>query len=387
MRPLPFLLLAAILVSGSSVLRAADPSEPSTSLPQAAAPAGTAPETAAPPTEAPATAAQPAPAGKTQSAANDAIATSDQSPATASDAAASAAAPEPTPQAESTATPAATTAPAAAPPQVITAQIDPELSLRLSLLEKTILAQSQGQQAIYSETTRMLMFFGSACVAMGLIAMIAAVFLMNRTLASVSTITAHVTHAQSVPALPGGSVAALAPAAGGQPTGFEKVQASGQRFQSRMTALEQRLQELEHLAGHDAAAAVPAAADGAVPAPVEPIEPEPPPARRTVPRSAILVHKAETLMNLGKLADAIAVLDEAATLDGDPAEIHLARGRVLEKMGRLGDALQSYDLAVTTDQTNTAALLMKAGVLNRQERFEEALSCYERALAVHKASN
>jgi tetratricopeptide (TPR) repeat protein len=270
---------------------------------------------------------------------------------------------------------------------VVTAQIDPELALRLSLLEKTMLAQSQGQAAIYSETTRLLMFFGSACVAMGLIAMIAAVFLMNRTLASVSAITAQVaqTHG-SLPALP--APGALVPAAGAQPAGFEKIQASGQRFQGRMTSLEQRLEELEHLAGHGSPSAKPADTPAAEEAPADAVTTEESPApRRVIPVAAILVRKSETLMNLGKLDEAMAALDEAAANDGDPAEIHLARGRVLEKLGRLGDALQSYDLAVSNDQTNTAALLMKAGVLNRQERFDEALTCYERALAMHRAAN
>jgi tetratricopeptide (TPR) repeat protein len=228
------------------------------------------------------------------------------------------------------------------------------------------------------------MFFGSACVAMGLIAMIAAVFLMNRTLASVSAITAQVAHGNMPRALPGGP-SAIIPASSAPATGFEKVQASGQRFQGRMTSLEQRLEELEHLAGHTTPAGEPAAAPLA---PVETIVEEiAPPPRRTIPVAAILVRKSETLMNLGKLHEAIAALDEAAQQGGDQSEVHLARGRVLEKLGRLGDALQSYELAVNSDESNTAALLMKAGVLNRQERFDEALSCYERALAVHRTSN
>jgi len=267
--------------------------------------------------------------------------------------------------------------------QIVTAKIDPELALRLSLLEKTLLSQAHGQADVYAETTRLLLFFGSACVGMGLIAMIAAVFLMNRTLASVSAITAQVAQAQHLPALPVGG-AALVPASGGGPTGFEKIQASGQRFQSRMTSLEQRLGELENLAGHAASPMPPTVGSSSETAESAP---EPATARRVIPVAAILVQKAEALMNLGKLDDSMATLDEAAKHEGDPTEIHLARGRVLEKLGRLGEALLSYDQAVTSDQTNTAALLMKAGVLNRQERFDEALSCYERALAVHRAAS
>lgn len=365
MRPIPLLLAAALLTVS---LPAADPTAPAQTPPPPAA------ETTA--SAAPSTAPAPAPAGEAPTpgitAEPDATSATAATPATQ-------ASPADAPESE----PAASTPPA---PQVITAQIDPELALRLSLLEKTMLAQSEGQAAIYGETTRLLMFFGSACVAMGLLAMIAAVFLMNRTLASVSAITTQVAQAHgTTPALPGRG--ALVPA-GASPSGFEKVQASGQRFQSRMTSLEQRLEELEHLAGHgstpprpeDPTAAPEAVAEGTPP----PESGTPP--RRVVPVSGILVRKAETLMNLGKLDEAMAALDEAARHEGDPAEIHLARGRVQEKLGRLGDALQSYELAVSNDQTNTAALLMKAGVLNRQERFDEALNCYERALAVHRTN-
>ncbi len=369
MRPSPLLLAATVLIAGFfPSLRAADPAE--------IAPPSAPSESAAPATTAEASAAKVPEVAKPETPASPPAAGAEAAPE-----ASALGAPEAKPE-----QPAET--PAAPPPtQVITAQIDPELALRLSLLEKTMLAQTQGQAAIYTETTRLLMFFGSACVAMGLIAMVAAVFLMNRTLASVSAITTQVAHAQgSAPALPApGALVAATPV---QPGGFEKVQASGQRFQNRMTSLEQRLEELEHLAGHGAQVTAQVTHQAASEPPAGDTETaEPPAPHRVIPVAAILIRKSETLLNLGKLDEAMAALDEAARHEGDPAEIHLARGRVLEKLGRLGDALQSYDLAVTNDQTSTAALLMKAGVLNRQERFEEALSCYERALAVHRSSN
>lgn len=364
MRPSPLLLAAALLITAPAALSAADsddvsPAAPAPAVMPTAEPAGL-PAASAAANEAP----------PTQPAADTPAATEVSTVAEAEPAPSASASEDSAPAPQSTAAPA---------PLVVTAQIDPELALRLSLLEKAMLAQTQGQSAIYSETSRLLMFFGSACVGMGLVAMIAAVFLMNRTLASVSAITAQVTHAPSMHALPGGTTAALVPAGSASPTGFDKVQASGHRFQSRMTSLEQRLEELEHLAGHGSSTSGEVAPEG-----TEPVAAVEPPPRRVVPVSGILVRKAETLMNLNKLEEAMAALDEAARHEGDPSEVHLARGRIQEKLGRLGDALQSYDLAVNQDETNTAALLMKAGVLNRQERFDEALSCYERALAVHR---
>ncbi len=379
MRPSPLLLAAALLIALPAARSAADSGDVSPTAPAPSAES----TTAQPSTES----AAPAAADGLDPAAPPAAAVADEATSPVSPAATSDPTPTAPPETASDPTPSAraATAPAsdAAPtpePQVLTARIDPELALRLSLLEKAMLAQTQGQSTLYTETSRLLIFFGSACVGMGLIAMVAAVFLMNRTLASVSTITAQVTQPRTFHALPSAATAALVPAGPVAPAGFDKVQASGQRFQSRMTSLEQRLEELEHLAGHSGAAPVEAAADATEPEAAA----ELPPQRRPVPVSGILLRKAETLMNLNKLDDAMAALDEAANLDADPSEVHLARGRVLEKLGRLGDALQSYDLAVSNDEKNTAALLMKAGVLNRQERFDEALTCYERALAVHR---
>lgn len=285
----------------------------------------------------------------------------------------------------------ATVAPVAAPPvAVVTPAVAAEaaesraelLAARVSLMEQLLLAQHDREVNLYRDTIRMVTIFGGAFAGLCMIGLLAAAFLNYRALMAVQGMYGRIQSANGT-TVPNGLLPA--PSTGAVP-GIERVQASGQRFQNRMTGLEQRLAELEHMTGRDAAGADQAAA--AAPLPVESAAEMglTAPPRQVVPRAMILVHKAQTQANLGKLSEALATLDEASAFEDAKTEVHLARGQVLEKLGRLGDALKAYDHAVDADEQNTSALLLKAGVLNRQERFSEALACYERALEVHRAA-
>lgn len=281
--------------------------------------------------------------------------------------------------------------PTASPPQATPVAIeknDPRaelLAARVDLMEQLLLAQHDREVNLYRDTIRLVTIFGGAFAGLCMVGLFAAAFLNYRALIAVQAASARVTLGYA-PASTNGLLSAP-----GAVPGIEKVQASGQRFQSRMSGLEQRLSELEHIAGREppppetseSTVDVPTVAATGTGAAEADLVPPPP---RTAPRALILVHKAQTLMNLGKLTEALSTLDDAAALDGAKTEVHLTRGQVLEKLGRLGDALRSYDTAVGADEQNTSALLMKAGVLNRQERFSEALACYERALEVHRAT-
>jgi tetratricopeptide (TPR) repeat protein len=255
------------------------------------------------------------------------------------------------------------------------------LAARVSLMEQLLLAQHDREVNLYRDTIRMVTIFGGAFAGLCMIGLLAAAFLNYRALMAVQNMYGRIQTATATTAANG---LLPAPASATVP-GIERVQASGQRFQSRMTGLEQRLAELEHLAGRESAGGHGSEANAlAADAGEDPSLTMP--ARPAVPRAMILVHKAQTQANLGKLSEALETLEEAAHLEGANTEVHLARGQVLEKLGRLGDALKAYDSAVDADGQNTSALLLKAGVLNRQERFSEALACYERALEVHRAA-
>lgn len=289
----------------------------------------------------------------------------------------------PSPATESAVTqPAATPAPA--PPQPIVVQVSSdELNGRMAILEQFLVTQHEREIALYRDTIRLVIAFGVGFAIVAGLGLLAACFLNYRAIIAVQTVVLRRPGGTEEPAIDG-----LLPESTATVPGIERVEASGTRFQSRMSQLEDRLNEIEHMTGHDGGSELPTAfqteptdnSDETDPRPIEA-----PPRRAVIPRAAIMVHKAQTLMNLGKYSEALTTLEEAASFDGPNSEVHLARGQALEKLGRTPDAIEAYDHAVEIDPGNTNALLMKAGALNRQEKFTEALECYERALEVHRA--
>ncbi|MGH8018074.1 MAG: tetratricopeptide repeat protein [Opitutaceae bacterium] len=256
-------------------------------------------------------------------------------------------------------------------------QANSDLSARMAAMERVMLAQSEREAAVYRDTNRLITIFGISVAALGALALVAAGFLNYRLLRS-----AQPQFPSPVP--PSRSPMGL-PEPEADVPGMERVRASGQRFQSKMNSLEARLAEMEHMTGVRAAAPVSSALASVS---IEDDEVDAPPRReRVIPVAGILVHKAETLVNLGKHDQALTVLDQALDAGATGAEVHLARGRVFERTGKFADALREYDAALNGEENNTSALLLKAGVLNRQERFEEALACYERAIQVNRESN
>lgn len=269
----------------------------------------------------------------------------------------------------------AQSAPATSSPIVVQVDND-ELISRMAVMEQFLVAQHEREIALYRDTIRLVIVFGVGFAVVAGLGLLAACFLNYRAIVAVQAVVLRHPADEEGPAVGG-----LLPQSSSAVPGIERVQASGTRFQSRMSQLEDRLNEIEHMTSHDGGDTSEMTGSASE---IESPPMEAPPPRRVIPRAAIMVHKAQTLMNLGKHSDALSTLDEAATLDGPNSEVHLARGQALEKLGRIPDAIEAYDRAVEIDQSNTNALLMKAGALNRQEKFNEALECYERALEVHR---
>jgi tetratricopeptide (TPR) repeat protein len=250
------------------------------------------------------------------------------------------------------------------------------------------LSQRDREIALIQETNRLVTIYSLALGGVGLAALLASAWIFYKSM--VSAARAPLAMASS-PAV--ADSANLLPASSPADAGIGRVRSSGHRLQSRMSELEDRLSELEDLAGKapgdgsDGETPPRVAGEASLNSDSEIAVPAETRAERIIPRAAILTRKAEALANLGKLQEALAVLDEAASSDPTLEDTHMVRGRVLEKMGRLGDALEAYDRAVGIDDANTGALLLKAGILNRQERFSEALACYERALEAHKGNS
>ncbi len=93
-----------------------------------------------------------------------------------------------------------------------------------------------------------------------------------------------------------------------------------------------------------------------------------------------LIGKGQSLLNMDKAEEALAMFDEAlATAPEDP-ETLIKKGIALEKLRKLNEAIECYDRAIAADSSMTIAYLHKGGLFNRMERFNEALECYEKAL-------
>jgi predicted Zn-dependent protease len=88
-------------------------------------------------------------------------------------------------------------------------------------------------------------------------------------------------------------------------------------------------------------------------------------------------HRAETLQNLNRFDEALAILErEIARTPADPA-LHLDYNALLYQLGRTGDVLKSYDRGPETREL----LLGRAFLLAREKRYPEAHGVYEKLRA------
>ncbi|WP_442890766.1 tetratricopeptide repeat protein [Congregicoccus parvus] len=295
---------------------------------------------------------------------------------------------------DSSETPAETEMPAAPAPLVQTVPVyvtpdftpllrsNAELLVRLEAFERSSTAQRDREAAIYKDTNRIVTMFAASFAALGVVALTVALVMMFRAIKTLHEATLTAAGRPLGGARSG--LLTLAPADGAVP-GIEAIQASGSRLDDKMTSLEHRLSEMEHLSGmrtdspfgedlvnHPAAAESPVAAASRN-------------AKAKMPSlGTVLLHKAETLGGLGKFEQALYTLERALSEGATQAEVHLARGKVFEQSGRTSDALREYEAAAAADPKSSTALLLKAALLNRQERFEEALVCYERAIELSR---
>ena len=97
-------------------------------------------------------------------------------------------------------------------------------------------------------------------------------------------------------------------------------------------------------------------------------------------RTAVLLGKGQSMLNLDDATAAIACFDEVLTIDPQNTEAWIRKGTALERLQQLDQAVGCYDRAIAADQSLTIAYLHKGGLFNRMERFNEALECYEKAL-------
>lgn len=93
-----------------------------------------------------------------------------------------------------------------------------------------------------------------------------------------------------------------------------------------------------------------------------------------------LLAKGQSLVEAGKITEALTSYNEVLKLDLNHPEALVKRGAALERLKQDEEAIQCYDRAIKADRKMTLAYLHKGAVCNRLERYEEALKCYQQAL-------
>jgi len=97
---------------------------------------------------------------------------------------------------------------------------------------------------------------------------------------------------------------------------------------------------------------------------------------------AALYGKGAALVAVGRLDDALAVLDRALSTNPRNEVAWVNKGTALTRMGRLQDALKCYNSAIKVNAKYEVAWNNKGNALSRLGKNDWALQCYEQALAL-----
>lgn len=252
------------------------------------------------------------------------------------------------------------------------------VAARLQLIEQRLDAQRARDVEAAQRTNRTLILVVSAFAAFGCLAVVLTAYFQWRAVNRFTAIAGSFPAGRGLGSFP--SLAALAAGENNVPA-IESSPQTEARLLGAIERLEKRIQELEQtshppLNGADTTKIVdlPSAEEDVAVAPSEerPVE-------EHTPQSSLL-GKGQTLLNLGKVEEAIACFDEVLAADPGNAEALVKKGTALERLRKTQEALECYDRAIASDGSLTIAYLYKGGLCNRMERFGEALECYEQAL-------
>ncbi len=95
-----------------------------------------------------------------------------------------------------------------------------------------------------------------------------------------------------------------------------------------------------------------------------------------------LLAPAQALLDAGRAAEAIGLLDALLAQDPGFAEGFYKRGNAHNRLGQSGAAIADYDRAIALDPSHARACCNRGTVFERLERWPEALSSYDAALAL-----
>ena len=258
------------------------------------------------------------------------------------------------------------------------------IKARLNLLEQSLQAQAQRDLETFKSWNRFMLVIGAALGGVGLLGLVFIAFFLLRTMNRLTDVMSvlgtgqQLGHARSLAAL------GVGPAHLDRPGPAEQ---SSTRLFGAIERLERQIHDLEHLAKLPAAEnetnnhfgepkahaeSSPSHSAGALETRAA--------AADQAARIALVLGKAQTLLNLKQPEEALACFDEVLAIDPHHHEALVKRGTALERLGRMDEAIESYDRAIAADQFLTTAYLCKGGVFNRLGRHDEALHCYEQAL-------
>ncbi len=283
---------------------------------------------------------------------------------------------------------------------------------RLEALEHDLSAQRAEDARASRNTNRLILLAAGGMFLTGLVAMVLTAVIQARGMNRLAEIAMGIGAARGLPGLPGlagvpvqAGLPAPSPAAlanperlllgtGPEPGDSAAATAEPARLQSIIRQLETRIREVESAAktipepkeSVDGPGAVGAGgagngfsgANGGAGSAASPGGKAGNPGGATF--RAVVLAKAQALMNLGQAQAALSAVEEALARDPNDAEMYLRKGMALERLKRFDQALAAYDRAIALDARCTQAYLSKGGVLNQQSRYQEALACYELAL-------
>jgi tetratricopeptide (TPR) repeat protein len=251
-----------------------------------------------------------------------------------------------------------------------------QMGRRLNGIEQALAAQRARELEAMQSSNRVMLTVAGTFAGVGLLAMVCMAYFQWRTISRLAEISA---------ALPVSRL--LGPGAAGW-AGDHHLLTSGAaedsnaRLTGSLERLEKRLIDLEHTARTEPRGALPAQ----TPTTLDEAHKKGNGNSTTVleeggqSKLSLLLAKGQSLLNMDRAQEALAVFDDALKAAPNDGEALLKRAVALERMGQLQEALECCDRAIAADRTSTMAYLQKGGLYNRMERFEEAIQCYEAAL-------
>jgi len=251
------------------------------------------------------------------------------------------------------------------------------LAQRLELLEQSLAKQREEHWQNAQHSSRTMLILAGCVIGLGLISLVFTAVFQSRGMTRLAEIATTIAQdrplsAASLPALgPGEHQHFLLGNGNATPT-QRNLLVTVERLQERIQELERTTHpEAQELAVTDSDVRVSSGRNGVKPRPLA--------------HAAALMGKAQVLLSLNKMEEALGCYDEALAEAPQQAETHLRRAQLLEKLKRYDEAVVSYDQALALNRGLTQAYLGKGAVFNHQERYSEALACYE--LALHMETN